>query len=80
MSASRQLKLADGHCVWCGGVVIGNHRDRKFCSDECRGLMARFRRLCRFAREAVDEDLLQVEYRAIELADAEMRYRRLEAA
>jgi hypothetical protein len=61
-------------------VVIGNHRDRKLCSEECRSLLVRFRRLCSLERRGVSEDVFHLEYRAIELADAEMRYRRLQAA
>ena len=41
MAASRQLKLADGPCEWCGALVIGNHRDRRFCDDSRCGVSSR---------------------------------------
>jgi hypothetical protein len=35
MAAPRQQKLADEPCAWCRGSVIGNHCDRRYCSDRC---------------------------------------------
>lgn len=80
MAVPRQLKLADGCCVWCGGVVIGNHRDRRLCSKECSLMSAGFRALIVARDLGADERVLDLMYERLEARQARFDAGRVRAA
>lgn len=62
MAQSRQLKLADRACQWCGGPVVGQHRDRQTCSTLCRRRWRQVRALFSLAAPPVSYEWWSREY------------------
>jgi hypothetical protein len=69
MAAPRQLKLADGPCRWCGGPVVGNHRDRAFCSEECWRLRRGWLTFLVVMSRGADDVFLGLQYAKLDLRD-----------
>ncbi len=66
MASPRQLKLCDGVCRWCGGVVVGNHRDRQFCCPEHSALHRGWLAFLVVLSSEVDEVIVEREYSKLE--------------
>ena len=69
----RQLKLADRSCAWCGGPVIGNHRDRELCSRECFLQRSGWRSLLVLVARGADDVVLDRRYAALEAREQRVR-------
>lgn len=80
MAASRQLKLADVSCLWCGGVVIGNHSDKQFCSRDCWSMHRGWLTFLVVLRRGAAEPVLEQQYAALSCRQVRLSEKRLEAA